>query len=227
MKDANIEKAFKVFDTDDTGFISIENLKEVCEGDEGQLQMLLNDGDFCHNGKITLAEFKHMMKLPEHKTTLTKQALEDEKHLTEEIAKRIKEGKYDVKVLTLSNKDNQSTGLRLEQLHLSDGKNIVIVAGDKIPPNTVAADAGVQGWDAINSINGHDCNTMTFPDIRELLRKCLKSKDPCNVQVYRLPKEARMEAFKAAGVSDGNSGASKTKRSSSTKHVTFSISKVV
>ena len=42
MKDANIEKAFKVFDTDDTGFISIENLKEVCQGDEGQLQMLLN-----------------------------------------------------------------------------------------------------------------------------------------------------------------------------------------
>ena len=59
----------------------------MCQGDEAALQMLLNDGDFCHDGKVSRDEFVHMMKMPEHKRMLTTAAASKDQDDLENMAR--------------------------------------------------------------------------------------------------------------------------------------------
>ena len=49
--------------------------------------MLLNDGDFCHDGKVSRDEFVHMMKMPEHKRMLTTAAASKDQDDLENMAR--------------------------------------------------------------------------------------------------------------------------------------------
>merc|ERR1719324_1533945 len=59
VHDDLLKQAFKKFDTDNSGYITVENLKEVLgEHHEGEeVEELMKEADFRHDGKITYEEF--------------------------------------------------------------------------------------------------------------------------------------------------------------------------
>jgi len=60
-------KAFKLFDDDQTGFVTLKNMKRVAKEtnqtlDEDELQEMLNDADRDGDGQLNEEEFLDMMK---------------------------------------------------------------------------------------------------------------------------------------------------------------------
>jgi calcium-dependent protein kinase len=64
VHDELLAQTFRRFDTDNTGFITVTNLKEVLgetfEGEE--TEKMLNEADFTHDGKISYQEFIQYLK---------------------------------------------------------------------------------------------------------------------------------------------------------------------
>merc|ERR1719261_799193 len=67
IHDEVLAQTFRRFDTDNSGFITVTNLKEVLgESFEGQeIENLMKEADFDHTGKISYQEFIQYMKHPE------------------------------------------------------------------------------------------------------------------------------------------------------------------
>lgn len=67
MHDDLLKLTFKRFDTDNSGFITVANLKEVLgesyNGDE--IEKMLSEADVHHLGQISLEDFMHYMRDPE------------------------------------------------------------------------------------------------------------------------------------------------------------------
>jgi len=66
-----LEEAFDRLDTDNSGFITIENLKEILGDDyeEATLRQMIAEGDFNKNGHIDFEEFRLLMQGGVHKET--------------------------------------------------------------------------------------------------------------------------------------------------------------
>jgi calcium-dependent protein kinase len=60
ISERRIQEAFDLFDTDDSGFISRENLRKMLgkDAEESFVEQLLNEADQDHNGRISFEEFK-------------------------------------------------------------------------------------------------------------------------------------------------------------------------
>merc|ERR1712224_626899 len=67
LHDKLLQETFKRFDTDNSGFITVANLKEVL-GDEfngEDLDKMIKEAGVVHDGKITLQDFKYYMRHPD------------------------------------------------------------------------------------------------------------------------------------------------------------------
>jgi len=64
VHDDLLKQAFKKFDVDNTGYITVENLKEVLgEHHEGEeVEQLMKEADFTHDGRISYNEFVSYIK---------------------------------------------------------------------------------------------------------------------------------------------------------------------
>ncbi|CAF1147291.1 unnamed protein product [Adineta steineri] len=67
LTDDEMQRAFKCFDKDDSGFITIEELRDVLRQlnqntTEKQLKDMVNQLDEDHDGKISYDEFVHMLQ---------------------------------------------------------------------------------------------------------------------------------------------------------------------
>lgn len=69
MDETNIRIAFDYFDTDKSGYITIDDMVRIA-GSQEHARMLIGEADFKHNNRVSWEEFKLMMKMPEHKTLL-------------------------------------------------------------------------------------------------------------------------------------------------------------
>ena len=94
--------------------------------------MLLNDGDFCHDGKVSRDEFVHMMKMPEHKRMLTTAAASKDQDDLENMARCYLRQEIDPKMATpsetviLRKTGGMRIGFRLTEVHV-DGHRVVFV----------------------------------------------------------------------------------------------------
>ncbi|XP_063719456.1 neo-calmodulin-like [Symsagittifera roscoffensis] len=66
----DLEQVFRLFDTDNSGTVSTEEMKKVFKEvdpkiSKKELDELIAEADPDNSGKIDLAEFKHMMMMPE------------------------------------------------------------------------------------------------------------------------------------------------------------------
>jgi len=64
VHDDLLKQAFKKFDIDNSGFITVENMREVLgESHEGEeVESLMSEADFTHDGRISYAEFVAYIK---------------------------------------------------------------------------------------------------------------------------------------------------------------------
>lgn len=69
MDESNIRIAFDYFDTDKSGYITIDDMIRIA-GSEEHARLLIGEADFKHNNRVSWEEFKLMMKMPDHKTLL-------------------------------------------------------------------------------------------------------------------------------------------------------------
>lgn len=68
-----LEKAFKIFDKDGSGKLSLEEIKEVFGGDKESWKKVIEDVDLNKDGEVDFNEFKIMMMNLEKKIVLGKE----------------------------------------------------------------------------------------------------------------------------------------------------------
>jgi hypothetical protein len=186
LQEENILKAFELLDTDKSGFITIENLRQVCGGDEAQLQLLLQDGDFCHDGRVSREEFLHMMKTPEHKRMLTtaapskdQEALEAVAHCYYDLLDELYEGMTNHS-MTLQSIAGAKIGFRLTEVTAC---------------NSIAEASGLLDWDVCVSIGGIPIANANLKKARDMVRSGIMKGSGCNIAVQRIPDENLKKAL--------------------------------
>ena len=68
-----LEKAFKIFDKDGSGKLSLEEIKEVFGGDKESWKKVIEEVDLNKDGEVDFNEFKIMMMNLEKKIVLGKE----------------------------------------------------------------------------------------------------------------------------------------------------------
>jgi hypothetical protein len=223
LQDENIQKAFDEFDTDKSGFITLENLKEVCSGDEDELKMLINDGDFYNDGKISFDEFKHMMKMPEHKTMLSREKSGKDETLINDIANLVGDpNHYNSTSVRMTKSGDLPIGIRITQAQISTG-GVLFIVQDPVAEKSIANSAGLQSWDVIDSIDGIAVADLDLSSLKSTLRKKIKTDGGCALGVLRIDEVELTEALNESTRRKSAKGIKSGKRPSS--HVTFSLSK--
>ena len=62
VTEERLEKAFKMFDKDNSGKLSVKEIKAVFGGTEEQWKNVINEIDLNNDGEVDFAEFKIMME---------------------------------------------------------------------------------------------------------------------------------------------------------------------
>ena len=62
VTEERLEKAFKLFDKDNSGKLSVKEIKAVFGGTEEQWKNVINEIDLNNDGEVDFAEFKIMME---------------------------------------------------------------------------------------------------------------------------------------------------------------------
>ena len=69
LSSQDIIDAFRVFDRDDSGFITASNLREALQIDEGEyIDKLIHEADVARDGKISFREFRNFLMKNQLKT---------------------------------------------------------------------------------------------------------------------------------------------------------------
>jgi hypothetical protein len=200
LQEENILKAFELLDTDKSGFITIENLRQVCGGDEAQLQLLLQDGDFCHDGRVSREEFLHMMKTPEHKRMLTtaapskdQEALEAVAHCYYDLLDELYEGMTNHS-MTLQSIAGAKIGFRLTEVTVDNPPRRAIFVRS-VACNSIAEASGLLDWDVCVSIGGIPIANANLKKARDMVRSGIMKGSGCNIAVQRIPDENLKKAL--------------------------------
>ena len=72
VTEERLEKAFKMFDKDNSGKLSVKEIKTVFGGTEEQWKNVINEVDLNNDGEVDFAEFKIMMENMENNKIIEK-----------------------------------------------------------------------------------------------------------------------------------------------------------
>jgi calcium-dependent protein kinase len=200
LQDSNLERAFNVFDVDRSGFITLENLKAVVDGDEAELRRLLNDGDFCHDGKISLEEFKHMMRMPDHKVLLSRQRSPQEKNRQDvenmtNFYKKFKPSQELSRTVKIVKQENLRIGFHVTEVQHEEDDSVLFFIQNVASPS-LAENAGLKEWDVLQEINGQPTSSLGLRAVRDSLRQAVTSeKGECQLLIYTISEEKIKEVL--------------------------------
>ena len=79
VTEERLEKAFKMFDKDNSGKLSVNEIKAVFGGTEAQWKKVIDEVDLNNDGEVDFAEFKIMMVNMDKNAIIEKRKEESEK----------------------------------------------------------------------------------------------------------------------------------------------------
>ena len=85
VTEERLEKAFKMFDKDNSGKLSIKEIRNVFGGNEEQWKRVINEIDLNNDGEVDFSEFKIMMvNMNKNQIIQRKRTSEKSKDISEE-----------------------------------------------------------------------------------------------------------------------------------------------
>ena len=85
VTEERLEKAFKMFDKDNSGKLSVKEIRNVFGGSEEQWKLVINEIDLNNDGEVDFSEFKIMMvNMNKNKIIERKRTSEKSKDVSED-----------------------------------------------------------------------------------------------------------------------------------------------
>lgn len=193
LDEANIRTAFDFFDTDKSGYITVDDMARIA-GSAEHARLLIGEADFKHNNRISWEEFVMLMKMPEHKKLLGSGAMTEERlvtlannwHNSTEAQKQVLERSLSC--------EGKPLGMDLAQVELSENTMINFVS--QVDVDSPADFAEIAPGDVLLEVDGEPVASKTAQQIAHSIKQKVHAGNTFVLKLGTIPADPTFQAMR-------------------------------